>query len=424
MQHRILLAVLLIIIALGFNACCMACRDMTASPIPMSLAVEADEAEMWQEAAKQLKARDRRIDIDVSPRSGERGYLNAITKSEDGRWGICIAPKLAYLDGDRAAVWPLYCGALETSNPDVSLQNIVMAFQANGIEPKDDESAEAFRQRVLEASTPENPVCFSVFPSLFASSETISEILIENYLIACSRRIDGHYSEFIPDGLLSSWMLAQAALITESNSLISRAFRQIMRFRSRETSVYGLSLEAYTEFLARKQVQAEISCMRAIKASDDGGYHLLSHENAQILALLAQTAESMDGDRLEMLVRSLAPREGLPSRLADERLSVQLKTCRLASAIPDVTAGTVDACLPWLRKSIFDKDSYEMALRLIENGIYGTKADSPAITENVLSWLQNAPISDALKSLRHEFGQRFSTNERLSDEARHVLSTF
>ena len=419
------MAVLLIIVALGFNACCIKCKDVShPTAIPMHFELEAEDADLWQNGASQLRSRVRAFDVHVSPISGERGYLNTITQSEEGQWGVCFAPKTEYLAGMFVGVWPLYCGALDASNPEQSLQTVIEAYQSQGVEPKSDESMDAFRQRILNASTPENPVCFSVFPSLFSTGEKISEILIENYLIACSRRVDGHVSEFLPDGLLSAWMLAQAALITESNTLISRAFRQILRYRSRETSVYGISLEAYTEFLARKQVQAEISSKRAIEASDAGRYDFLSHENAQILALLAQTAEMMDGDRLEMMVRSLAPREGLPARLSEERQQMQIKTCRLAAAIPEITAGTVSACLPWLRMSIHDEDSYGMALLFVEHGIYGSKAGESAIADDVLSWLKNAPISDALKLQRHEFGQRFSANERLSDEARRVLETF
>lgn len=425
MQHRIFSVGLLLISALVMSAC--AGTSATNSPVrtPVSLALEADNTEVWQNAALQIKSRVPVYDIAVSGRSDEKSYLDRIFQTDTGNWGVCLSPKAEFdFAGSLMGVTPLYCGAIDESSPDKSLQAIVETYQANHIRPESNESIVDYRQRILKESTPENPVCFSVFPVLFSTGDKISEILMENYLIACSRRIDGHTSKYLPDGILSAWMLAQAALITEKNSLISRAFNQLMKFRSRETSIYGISLEAYIEFLSRKQFQAEISSIQAVKKSDEAGYYLLSHENVQILALLAQTSETMDGERLEKAARSLSPREGLPARLVEERQLLHLKTCRLAAVIPEVTSGTVSACLPWLRTSIQDEDSYAMALLLVEHGIYGTKSGSPAIAEDVLDWLQRAPLSESLKALRHEFGQRFSVNERLSEHTRQVLSTF
>ena len=69
-------------------------------------------------------------------------------------------------------------------------------------------------------------------------------------------------------------------------------------------------------------------------------------------------------------------------------------------------------------------DDFEMALRIIEQGIYGAKSDESPISSDVLSWLRYAPLYGELVELRHVFGQRNAHHENLAPEDRAILMGF
>ncbi len=411
--------------ALLLSGCASTSASVSRTPVSMVLET-AENTQFWEEATQTLAQNVAEYQIRVAAQEGASRLLNRI-EEKDGRASVCFAPKTEYdFAGNLLGFTPLYCSALDKSNPVQALDEALQAYQSGYIKvPFEEESDSEFRARILAESTPDNPVCFSVYSELFASGSAVLDLLEENYLIACANRIDGEVLwPHVSSSTLAKWLRVEAALLSNQSLMISSAFRGIASDDSKESNVYGIALEGYTEILAKKQRQAEITGLRALALSDEAENYFLSRQNALLLSHIVSVAETMDGKRLEAIVNALAPKDGWPANVIDVRTILQLRACQMSVIIPDVSASLVSACLPWLRMSVRSEDDFEMALLLIEHGIYGTPEGEPVIEENVLSWLKNVMLDETMSGMRHSFGQRISSVTRLSDEERAVVSGF
>lgn len=381
--------------------------------------------DFWANAANELAQKVPEYQVSIVGKSVLPQTLDRIEYRDD-RAALCLAPHTNYdFAGNLLGFTPLYCSELDTLNPVESMEQAIQNYQSQYIEVSSGESEKEFRKRILDSSSPQNPLCSSVYADLFSTGSGIPDMLEENYMIACANRIDSNSSwpNFAAKSL-ARWMRVDAALMSGQSALISSAFRGISEEMTQESIVYGAALEGYTEIMAKKQRQAEITALRAIEMSDNAGMYFLSRQNALLLGHIVSIAESMDGERLENIVRALAPEEKWPANVIDVRTMLQLRACQMSVIIPDVSSSLVSACLPWLKMSVRSEDDFEMALLLIEHGIYGTAEGEAHIAENVLSWLKNVSLSDELSALRHSFGQRISSNSRLSEDERAVVSEF
>ena len=414
---------LLIIIALFCCGCSTASSTSSRSPVSVTLET-AQNLEFWNQTAAQLQQKVPEYQVSVAMQNGSPHLFNRINYRDD-QASICLAPKTNYdFAGNLLGFTPLYCTQLDPNDSVNALDNAIQAYQNGYVAMPTEESNRDFRSRILNESSPQNPICFSVYSDLFSSGNAISDILEENYLIACANRIDGEPSWPFPASILASWLRVEAALLSNQNSLIATAFHQTSQILSKEAEAYGASIEGYTEILAKKLSQAEITALHALKISDEAGLYFLSRQNAQILAHIASMAESMDGKRLEKIVRALNPGKGLPANVTDVRTILMLHTCQMSIIIPDVSASLVSACLPWIKMSTRNADDFEMALMLIEHGIYGTPRGERAIEEDVLSWLKYVSLNEELSGIRKSFGQRLSTTDRLSEEEKAIVQEF
>lgn len=402
----------------------------TSKSVPEPLVLNIDKANdgIWLEAAQHLNDSKASYSISLSDNTHEKYVFNRIQHDGD-KSGICLAPRTLWSDSDEdePVFFPAYCSMLDKSHPEQSLQSVLVEASNRQIRIEKDETQGQFRQRILSMSEPEDPVCFGVFPDIFAVAMGEPSVhLMESYLIACADKIDDEREKSIgmPSHQMAEWMRVQASLLSTDTQFISRAFELARKDDSHEGIGLGKSLEAHVELLFRKTVQAEYTTQDALKISDSESQNFVSRQNIERLHYLVETADSMDGNRLESLIRSMAPSVSAPGKLNYFRKLLQIRTCQMSVIIPDVSSSLVAACMPWLEVSLRDADEYDSALTLIEHGIHGTPEDKPAISPEVLAWLQNTPLPEALVSIRKSFAQRIINLPRLSVSERQVLESF
>jgi hypothetical protein len=163
--------------------------------------------------------------------------------------------------------------------------------------------------------------------------------------------------------------------------------------------------------------------LNALKQSDDAGMLMLSRQTAVRLSYVVALADTMDGSRIEHIVKTLAPRSSWPAKIIAFRKWLQIKICQTSVIIPDISSSLVSACMPWLEASVTDIDEFEMVLLLIEHGMYGTKDEMPVMTDDVFEWLEHAAQAETLKPAIREFVLRIQTHERLTDAQRDRLKS-
>ncbi len=394
----------------------------TAARFSVQTVIETSDS-VWSGAAERLNETWSEYALETKAPSDEGVSFHRIESSDEGA-RLCLGPETKYdFAGNLTGFTPMSCSILDGQSPDVSLDKALQTWASRTIEAEPESSS--FRAKILSASSPDNPVCYGVFPELFLHDQHITPYLEENYLIACAEKIDG--GESWPENVaheMAAQLRIEAALLSNQNSFIASAFKEIAASPSFESRMYGVSIEGYTELMSRKLRQAEITTIKALKASDDAKAHYLSRQNAMRLAYIAAVSETMTGDRLEAIVSALSPKENWPAGVRDYRQILQNRVCQMSVIIPDVTPGLVSGCLTWLKFSVRSSDDFDSALMLIEHGIYGAAENTPVIAENVLDWLRSLSLPEELAHSRHEFGQRISTHPQLTEEMRKVLLSF
>ncbi|MBR4984538.1 MAG: hypothetical protein IKY83_02205 [Proteobacteria bacterium] len=413
-----------ILLALLLNAC--ATKQPPVQRTPLSLTVVSDEADFWQKAADDMRSTVPEYAVTVSQNTGDAPIHNQISTHSKSAVA-CFGPEL-HLDaaGIPTQLSPLTCHALDTGSPASSLTAALDAYAANtfSLEALHTADKAAFRAQILARSTPVSPTCYAALPILFDLDPTHDITLEENYLIACARAITPQPGEETAyPANLPVLLQAEAALLSIQNQFIAANFRSISADASREGRIYGRSIEAYTEFLSKKTLQAEITALDALRQSDEAGLINLSYHNAMLLGLIATTSETMSGDRLEAIIRATAPHKSLPAAVIDYRHWIQIHLCQLAVITPETTAQLAASCMPMLKLSTDDPDGFENALMLVEHGFYNT-TEGPRIAREVLDWLQSVPADAQIRQIRHEFGQRLCTHPDLDAETRDILRSF
>lgn len=384
------------------------------------------DSDIWKKAAADVSADIPEYQISWNDSGYDNDVMNAIQSSHDQTF-VCLEPQVI-LDhaGNMESVVPMYCTELDVLNPKQALTDAMDMAQRQKIVIQRENSA-AFRAQVLAQSTPEHPVCYAVYPALFANQEfELSLQLEEAYLIACAERIMPDNTDTWRNRIsahLASWLNVEAALISTQNSFIARAFKKIAQDNTKEGMIYGQAIEAYTEYIAQKTRQTEITSLSALKNSDEANLLLLSRQTATRLSHVVTLAETMDGKRLEAIIRALTPKTGWTAKMIEYRQWLQIKVCRTSIIVPDISSSLVSACMPWLESSLSDIDEFEMVLLLIEHGIYGSKQDEPVIADDVFLWLQNIPKTEPLLPVLREFALRIQSHDRLTDAQRAILKT-
>ncbi|MBQ8035786.1 MAG: hypothetical protein IJ268_02225 [Proteobacteria bacterium] len=411
-------------IMLASLLCACASTPPAVPRAPLSLTVGSDDAPFWQKAANDMHDTAPEYSLTVNARTGDAPIHDQIATGNHPDLA-CFGPKLRI---DAAGIpthfEPLTCHPLDTSNPAASLLAAMDAYAASTIDLLETPDKAALRAKILATSTPDSPACYAALPMLFDLDPTHDITLEENYLIACARAIspaEGQHTHY-PDSL-PAFLQAEAALLSIQNHFIADNFQNIAEQNSREGHIYGKSLEAYTEFLSKKTLQAEVTALDALHQSDEAGMLNLSYHNAMLLGLIATTSDAMSGERLEDIIRATAPRRTWPAAVIDYRHWIQIHLCQLAVITPDTSAQLASACMPMLRLSTSDADAFENALMLVEHGIYNTR-QGPRITTDVLDWLRSVPHDEQILRVRHEFGQRLSTHSGLDEAAREILKSF
>lgn len=401
----------------------------SAVRVPLSVELEVEQgfdAAVWQKAAAEVSVHIPEYEIRLKDAGRDKAVFHTIQWDED-RAHMCLAPRVKVDHaGHLTDVVPMYCTHLDGQNAVQALTDALDAAQAQTIQVPRDNSA-AFRAQILSESTSEHPICYSVYPALFAADEyDLSPALEEAYLIACADRIESVDADTWQKQLsqrLAGWLRVEAALLSTQSQFIARAFRKIAEDGTKEGMIYGQAIEAYTEFLARKTRQTEITALNALKQSDDAGMLMLSRQTAMRLSYVVALADTMDGSRIEHIVKTLAPRSSWPSKIIEYRKWLQIKICQTSVIIPDISSSLVSACMPWLEASVTDIDEFEMVLLLIEHGMYGTKDEMPVMTDDVFEWLEHAAQAETLKPAIREFVLRIQTHERLTDAQRDRLKS-
>ena len=402
----------------------------TPKSVPDNVVLNVDKENdgIWLDAARHLNDSQGSYKISFSEDTRDKYVLNRIQHDGD-KSGICLAPRTIWSDSEEnePVFFPAYCGMLDKSHPEQSLQSVWEAFSKRQIRIEKDETEGQFRQRILAMSDPEDPVCFGVFPDIFAVAMGEPSVhLMESYLIVCADKIDDETSKSLgmPSHWMAEWMRVQAALLSTDTQFISRAFDIARKDDSHEGMSLGKSLEAHVELLFRKTVQAEYTTQDALKLSDSEAQYFVSRQNVERLHYLVETAEAMESNRLELLIQALASKDSAPVKLNYLRTLLQIRTCQMSVIIPEITSSLVAACMPWLEVSVRDADEYDSALMLIEHGIHGTPEEKPVISPEVLSWLQTASLPEELVSIRKSFAQRILNHPRLSVSERRILESF
>lgn len=409
---------------ISFGLLC-ACAASPQTPVhtPVSITIEtSDNIQDWQQAAERIQQSIPEYSITIAKHNNNRIFNQIHTY--DGKSQLCLEPRTHYdFAGNLVSFQPLLCHDIDTQLPENSLEQQITAWQQRLITPQSDESEIEFRNRILAKSSPEDPLCFSVFPDLFAAGTQLPLQVEENYLLACAQKIDTPASNIYHSQTLAEWLRSIAAMLSDHNAFIARTFRSSLDDSSSEGVIYGNAIEAYTEIMFNKFRQAEITTLNALNKSDKANLWLLSRQSAILLSYIVSHTETMSGERLTAIVEAIAPQKGWPINVADFRRILQIKVCRMSMLVPDVTSQLVSACLPWLQISASHPDDFEMALLLIEHSIYGSDPNQPAIAPEVLQWLQNAVLSQESERIRHEFAQRMSVLPQLSEQERQILST-
>ena len=389
----------------------------------LNLSIEHDHV-VWREAVDGLNQKQTHYDIAVVSDDGDPHLFDRI-QMVNGKSGICLAPRtIWHEEWQKTTFVPAYCSDLNENNAVESLEQVLNAAESHYIQPKPDETQAQFRQRVLAESTPEKPVCYGVFPDLFASAlGEPSVYLMESYLLECAEKIDEAPVMWpeMPSYLMAEWLRELAALLSSDIRFVSEAFASARDDRSREGIGLGKSIEAHVELLSRRFLQSEYTTVDALHHTDAESQFFVSRQNVERVHYLVETQNDMTGKRLEQLIRSITPTDDGPENLNRLRLILQVRACQMAQVIPDVTSSLVSACMPWLVYALRDVDEYESALMLIEHGVYGTPNGERAIAPDVLEWLKNESVTEEQAAVRHLFGQRLQNADKLSAPEREVL---
>ena len=335
---------------------------------------------------------------------------------------VCLGPRM-YRDGDGAGVLPMYCGRIEGDRAK-SMERHLDAYGARLVRQEPGESVAMFRARVLAASTPQDPLCFSVFPLFFAESETANIAVEESWLLACARAVDPGRGKRVMHGdvgadELALWMRVDASLLSSQSTFIARTFRKAAQLRSAEGAAHAKSLEGYAELLASKWHQAALTLIDAIGQSDRHGIWFLSRMNAIRLLMAVQNAETADTRVVERAIRAVSPDAGQPEFLRELRMYIQFTLCEGAVVLPDASPELAAACLPWMQA--VSEDDPEMALMLVEHGIAGAPAGQNTVHPDVMKWLDSLARRPATADACHVFGQRMARREGILPEEREVF---
>ena len=417
------------VISIGMLVSALGCASTQSGQItrsPMTIMLETSESvESWQQTARGVSSSIPEYEISVEPSGRDTRAFNHIEISEQGT-RVCFEPQVNYdYAGNLTGFTPLYCASIDESAPQQSLIEAVDQYQSRFIPFQSELTDSQYRAWILSHSSPDEPLCYSVYPGLFAVGSPQPVPVEENYMLACANAIEGDSSWPHADtALLAARLRTEAAMLSNQNGFIASAFRSIAVDNTLEGNVYGIALEGYTELMSRKHLQSEMTTIEALRRSDDSKLFYLSKLNALRLFYIASRAEDMSMERLQTIIRALSPREKWPNVHVDMRSMLQMRTCQMLASMPEMTPSLVEDCLPWLRTMVRTSDDFEMALRIIEQGIYGAKPDESPISSDVLSWLRFAPLFGELLDLRHVFGQRNAHHERFTPEERDILLGF
>ena len=426
MQNAIMGIVKKLVLAWGAVTFC-GCAAPGLPAANLNLSIDNDHP-VWQSAAASLNQSQTHYQISITTDDHDPHVFDRI-RIVNGKPGICLAPRTIWHEDGQASIFiPAYCSDLDEKNPAKSLEHALNEAESRYVQARSDETPAQFRQRILAGSTPENPVCFGVFPDLFASAfGDPSVYLMESYLLECAEKIDEAPAAIwpeMPSSQMAGWLRELAALLSSDVRFVSEAFGYARDDRTREGIGLGKSIEAHIELLSRRFLQAEYTTVDALRHTDAESQHFVSRQNVERVHYLVETQNDMTGARLEQLIRSITPTDDGPDPLNRLRLVLQVRACQLAQLIPDVTASLVSACMPWLVYALRDADEYDSALLLIEHAIYGTPAGEQAISPDVMEWLKNEPVTEEQASMRHLFGQRLQNAAKLSESERKALSAF
>ena len=403
-----------------FISSCASAPPVKRQPASLTL-ITTDQ--VWAKAAQSLNDEIKEYDITVQADDARRSLFGQIEQTNH-QARVCLPPQVNYdFAGNLQGVTPMYCSFLDGQTPEQTLDQAIQTWQnrAVAVEP----GSPDFRTAILKESTPENPLCYAVFPDLFLNDPNISPVLEENYLIACANRIDKR--DEWPGAIsraLATRLRVDAAMTSSENRFIASAFRHISNDGTAVGRLYGESLEGYSELLSGKLRQAEVTTLDALRQTDENALHHLSYHNAMQLTHIALTTHSMNGERLEAIVSTVAPRSTMPVNVQTYRQLLMNRLCMSAVIVPDVSPKLVAHCLGWMQLTTRNPDDFDTALMLIEHGIYGAQNGEPVMDDAVLKWLQHATLDTQQHQARREFGQRLSSHPKISDEMKQILMTF
>ena len=400
--------------------CCASAPVVQRQPATLTLKT-SDQT--WAKAAQALNDQIGEYDITVEPSDRRNSLFGQIeSKNEEGR--VCLPPKVHYdFAGNLQGFTPVYCTELDAQKPESALDQAIQTWQNREVTAE--LGSPNFRASILRESTPENPLCYVVFPDLFLNDPYISPVLEENYLIACANRIDrGEGWTREVSQKLAMRLRADAAMASSENSFIATAFKHISEDVTDIGRLYGASLEGYSDLLSGKLRQAEVTTLDALRQTDQNALHHLSYHNAMQLTHLALNTNSMNGDRLEEIVSAIDPSQTMPVNVQTYHQLLLNRLCISAVIIPDVSPKLVAHCLSWMQLSSRNLDDFETALMLIEHGIYGAKDGEPILDETVLHWLQHASLDAQQNQARREFGQRLSAHPKITEPMKQILMSF
>ena len=418
-----ILGSLLAILAGGVCGCATQSQSLTQHLV---LSMDENSDGIWAETAENLTRHHSQYEISVSRNGDEKRVFNRIWQ-ENGQSGICLAPRTIWREeSEQEPVFiPAYCRELDASRPEESLKTVLDNTANHQIVMAENETPVHFRQRVLAMSTPEDPVCFGVFPDLFSIALGDPSVhLIESYLIACANKIDDETKNHGVSHQMANWLRIFTALLSTNSQFISNAFELAKSDETYEGIGPGKALEAHIELLSHKLLQAEYTTRDAIQISDAQNQYFVSRQNIERIHYMIETAEVMHAERIKALILALEPIKSAPKMLNQLRYTLQILVCRQAVIIPEITPSFVAACLPWLEMSIEDSEEYDSALMLVTHGIDGTPDGESAIDPKVLSWLQNTPSSDELIAIRKSFAQRMINHAKINPSERQILESF
>lgn len=372
----------ILVVMAVLSAGCASTKTAEMPARDVMLRVDAAHGADAAQLEEALKAR--LPDWTISVREGGTSSFNTLRANE----ALCLAPDRVYGEqGEVISYLPATCGDVRSGG---AADDIVSLYEKQASQAVSAKSLDPDKMlKIIEASTPEDPKCFSYLPLWLSDGHVFAmdSILSEAYFIACSRKIAGEGDDASMGVRYASWLNMSAAVLTSETGFVSQAFRSAITDDDPETRVFGQALEAHVEMSAEKWTQAQMtlaSALNDIQVLDIDWF-------SEILALMTyrslSLAPSVSEAAFEKVIRALNPKKNTDWNLM-LRNAVLHKSCSLATTLPDVTPELVDACLGVIVmafSSDMEEDKADYA-HMLERAV--TDKRHPYLLDTTLSWIE------------------------------------